>query len=111
VNPIALNAIDWKFMAIYYGWLCFQFGFIYFMYPEIHCRTLGDWPSESLKINLTVRSSSANLRETVFEDKEYADRAVIAVEKRIYFEEMAVLGDEIQKRVASQLEITGKNVI
>lgn len=35
VNPIALNAIDWKFLAAYCGWIFFEFLFVYFMYPEV----------------------------------------------------------------------------
>ena len=34
VNPVALNAINWKFLAIYCGWIFFEFIFIFFMYPE-----------------------------------------------------------------------------
>jgi hypothetical protein len=40
VNPIALRAIDWKYLAIYCGWITFEFLFIYFMYPETYNRTL-----------------------------------------------------------------------
>ena len=29
VNPIALNAIDWKFLAIYCGWIAFEVIFVY----------------------------------------------------------------------------------
>ena len=40
VNPIAMPAIGWKFMAIYCGWITFEFLFIYFFYPETSGRTL-----------------------------------------------------------------------
>jgi hypothetical protein len=40
VNPIALSAIEWKYMAIYCGWITFEFTFVYFMYPETYNRTL-----------------------------------------------------------------------
>jgi hypothetical protein len=40
VNPLALTAIDWKYLAIYCGWITFEFMFIYFMYPETYNRTL-----------------------------------------------------------------------
>jgi hypothetical protein len=40
VNPIALREIDWKYMAIYCGWITFEFLFVYFMYPETYNRTL-----------------------------------------------------------------------
>jgi hypothetical protein len=40
VNPIALTAIDWKYLAIYCGWITFEFLFVYFMYPETYNRTL-----------------------------------------------------------------------
>jgi sugar porter (SP) family MFS transporter len=67
VNPIALTAIGWKYMAIYCGWIAFEFIFIYFMYPETHGRTLEE---------LTF----------LFEGKEYAEAAVAAVEKQIHGE-------------------------
>ena len=40
VNPIALKAIDWKYFAIYCGWITFEFLTIYFLYPETYNRTL-----------------------------------------------------------------------
>jgi hypothetical protein len=40
VNPKALTALDWKYMAIYCGWIAFEFIFIYFFYPETYGRTL-----------------------------------------------------------------------
>jgi hypothetical protein len=40
VNPIALNAIEWKYFAIYCGWITFEFCFVYLMYPETYNRTL-----------------------------------------------------------------------
>ncbi|KAE8442415.1 hypothetical protein EG329_003373 [Mollisiaceae sp. DMI_Dod_QoI] len=74
VNPVALDALDWKFLAIYCGWIAFEFMFIYFMYPETAGRTL-----EELAF--------------LFEDKELADQAVVAVEKQIHHEDM---GEEKQ---------------
>jgi len=65
VNPIALKAIDWKYFAIYSGWIAFEFLFIYFLYPETSGRTL-----EELAF--------------LFEDKELAEKAVIAVEKQVH---------------------------
>lgn len=40
VNPIALDAIDWKFFAIYCGWISFEFLTVFFLYPETYNRTL-----------------------------------------------------------------------
>lgn len=40
VNPIALTAIDWKFFAIYCGWIIFEFLTVFFLYPETYNRTL-----------------------------------------------------------------------
>ncbi|KAJ4368437.1 hypothetical protein N0V83_006794 [Neocucurbitaria cava] len=65
VNPIALDAIEWKYLAIYCGWITFEFLFVYFMYPETYNRTL-----EELAF--------------LFEDKALADEAVKAVEKQIH---------------------------
>ncbi|OBT54442.1 hypothetical protein VE04_05487 [Pseudogymnoascus sp. 24MN13] len=66
VNPLALDALDWKFFAIYCGWIFFEFSFVYWMYPETQGRTL-----EELAF--------------LFEDKALADKAVEAVEKQIHF--------------------------
>ncbi|KAH7398608.1 hexose transporter-like protein [Pyrenochaeta sp. MPI-SDFR-AT-0127] len=65
VNPIALDAIEWKYLAIYCGWLTFEVTFVYFMYPETYNRTL-----EELAF--------------LFEDKALADEAVKAVEKQVH---------------------------
>ncbi|KAL6710091.1 hypothetical protein ACN47E_009882 [Coniothyrium glycines] len=64
VNPIALSAIEWKYFAIYCGWISFEFLFVHFMYPETYNRTL-----EELAF--------------LFEDKALADKAVAAVEKTV----------------------------
>lgn len=40
VNPIALTALDWKFLAIYCGWITFECLFVWFLYPETQGRTL-----------------------------------------------------------------------
>lgn len=40
VNPVALSAIGWKFMAVYCGWIFFEFLFQYTFYPETYNRTL-----------------------------------------------------------------------
>jgi sugar porter (SP) family MFS transporter len=64
VNPLALDALNWQFLAIYCGWIAFEFIFIYFVYPETHGRTL-----EELAF--------------LFEDKQFAEIAVAAVEKQI----------------------------
>ncbi|KAH8645997.1 general substrate transporter [Tricladium varicosporioides] len=64
VNPIGLAAIAWKFLLVYICWLAFEIVFIYFLFPETHGRTL-----EELSF--------------LFEGKDNAHRAVIAVEKEI----------------------------
>ncbi|KAH8587111.1 lactose permease [Bisporella sp. PMI_857] len=69
VNPIAMDAINWKFFAIYCGWIAFEFFFIFFMYPETSGRTL-----EELAF--------------LFEDKELANQAVVAVEKQIHADDV-----------------------
>lgn len=68
VNPIALTAIDWKYLAIYCAWIFFELVFIFLFYPETYGRTL-----EELAF--------------LFEDKDLADRAVIAVEKQIHHDD------------------------
>ncbi|SPO02438.1 related to hexose transporter protein [Cephalotrichum gorgonifer] len=65
VNPYALNAIGWKYMAIYCGWIAFEFIIVFLLYPETHGHTL-----EELAF--------------LFEDEELNNRATAAVEKRIH---------------------------
>jgi hypothetical protein len=40
VNPLALTAINWKYFAIYCGWIFFELLTVYFLYPETYNRTL-----------------------------------------------------------------------
>ncbi|KAF2645310.1 general substrate transporter [Massarina eburnea CBS 473.64] len=65
VNPIALKAINWKFFAIYCGWITFEFLTVYFLYPETYNRTLEE---------LTF----------LFEDKALQEKQAAAVEKQIH---------------------------
>ncbi|KAH7021486.1 lactose permease [Microdochium trichocladiopsis] len=78
VNPLALTSIGWKFMAIYCGWIAFEFIIVYFLYPETQGRTL-----EELAF--------------LFEGDELNDKATAAVEKRIH-------GDAIQPTVSIEEE-------
>ncbi|KAK7217755.1 hypothetical protein V2G26_005758 [Clonostachys chloroleuca] len=75
VNSIALNAIKWKYLAIYCGWIAFEFFIVYLLYPETSNRTL-----EELAF--------------LFEDDSLNQRTVAAVEKQIHFgdRETAVKG-------------------
>ncbi|KAL2015321.1 hypothetical protein VTK56DRAFT_5803 [Thermocarpiscus australiensis] len=65
VNSIALNAITWKYLAIYCGWIFFEFCIIFLLYPETSGRTL-----EELAF--------------LFEDSTLNDKTVAAVEKQIH---------------------------
>lgn len=40
VNSVALSAIGWKYLAIYCGWIFFEFCIVYLLYPETSGRTL-----------------------------------------------------------------------
>lgn len=40
VNSIAIDAIEWRFLAIYCGWIAFEFAIVFFLYPETYNRTL-----------------------------------------------------------------------
>lgn len=40
VNPIALKAITWKYLAAYCGWIFIEICFVWFLYPETYGRTL-----------------------------------------------------------------------
>jgi hypothetical protein len=70
-------------MAVYCGWIAFEWLFIFFMYPETHGRTLEELTfCESSLFSIYIELEANTL--VVFEDKELADQAVLAVEKEIH---------------------------
>ncbi|KAF5680464.1 hexose transporter [Fusarium denticulatum] len=84
VNSIALDAIKWRYLAIYCGWIFFEFCIIYLLYPETSGRTL-----EELAF--------------LFEDEELKERTVAAVEKQIHFgDSKAEKSDEQQTQVQTR---------
>ncbi|KAK4034783.1 hypothetical protein C8A01DRAFT_38772 [Parachaetomium inaequale] len=66
VNSIALNAITWRYLAIYCGWIFFELCIVFLLYPETSGRTL-----EELAF--------------LFEDDSLNDKTVAAVEKQIHY--------------------------
>jgi sugar porter (SP) family MFS transporter len=66
VNSIALDAIEWRYLAIYCGWIFFEFCIVYLLYPETYGRTL-----EELAF--------------LFEDDSLNEKTVAAVEKQIHY--------------------------
>ena len=66
VNSIALNALAWRYLAIYCGWIFFEFCIVFLLYPETSGRTL-----EELAF--------------LFEDASYNEKTVAAVEKHIHY--------------------------
>jgi len=116
VNPLALNALDWKFLAIYCGWIFFELCFIYFIYPETSGRTLEELAFckflSSLITSILDRGGffptsgcEANPCVIVFEDKELAEMAVMAVEKQIHTEDMDM---EAKQAVIHSENVTSK---
>nr|BAV32173.1 putative MFS sugar transporter [Sordaria araneosa] len=65
VNPIGLHDVGWKYLISYCAWLAYEVIFVYFMFPETFGRTL-----EELAF--------------MFEDREFADKAVAAVAKVVH---------------------------
>lgn len=90
VNPLAMDAIGWKFMAAYTGWLCFEVAFIYLFYPETSGRTLEELAFckslSSVHRRLVLRCGYA-----VFEGDQ-------AIAKQNEVTERAVHHDEDEKR-------------
>jgi hypothetical protein len=89
VNPLAMDAIGWKFMAAYTGWLCFETAFIYLFYPETSGRTL-----EELAFCKLLLSEDFDQRlhlPVVFEGDQ-------AIAKQNEVTERAVHHDEDEKR-------------
>ncbi|KAM7198534.1 general substrate transporter [Rhypophila sp. PSN 637] len=66
VNSIALDAIKWKYLAIYCGWIFFELCIVYLLYPETSGRTL-----EELAF--------------LFEDSSLNEKTAAAVEKQIHY--------------------------
>lgn len=66
VNSIALNHIRWRYLAIYCGWIAFEFFIVWLLYPETSGRTLEE---------LTF----------LFEDESLNEKASAAVEKQIHY--------------------------
>lgn len=56
VNPIALEAIEWRYLLVFVVWLVFEIMFIYFLFPETHNRTLEE---------LTFRKSNLHPFSTI----------------------------------------------
>ncbi|KAL6851331.1 hypothetical protein ACO1O0_008459 [Amphichorda felina] len=58
VNSIALDALAWKYLAIYCGWIFFELLIIFFLYPETSGRTLEElaflFEDDSLNEKLTT---------------------------------------------------------
>lgn len=89
VNPLAMDAIGWKFMAAYTGWLAFENIFIWLFYPETYGRTL-----EELAFCMSIFLSSLYLMPrskilmqvflSVFESDALVAQQTEAVEKVVH---------------------------
>jgi hypothetical protein len=73
VNSIALNAIKWKFLAIYCGWIAFEFIIIFFFYPETSGRTLEEL-AFLFEDNLNEKASAAVEKNIQYGDNSDAKR-------------------------------------
>ena len=40
VNPIAMDAIGWKYYLVYIGWIAIEVVIVWFLFPETHDKTL-----------------------------------------------------------------------
>jgi hypothetical protein len=74
VNSIALDAIKWRYLAIYCGWIFFEFCIVYLLYPETSGRTLEELAfrmfSQSQKFQITALTDhSLRGRGTQGEDR------------------------------------------
>ncbi|PGH09401.1 hypothetical protein AJ79_05713 [Helicocarpus griseus UAMH5409] len=76
VNPIGLNNIQWKYLLVYVIWLCFEWAFIWFMFPETYNRTLEE---------LTF----------LFESQEEKDAITREAEKQLFEKKVAVSETEV----------------
>ena len=88
VNSIAISSIGWRFLAIYCGWIAFEFVVIFLLYPETYNRTL-----EELAF--------------MFEDDSYNHQTTAAVEKKIHFGDQEPHTTHVQ-RTESQDQTDGQ---
>jgi len=63
VNSIALSAIKWKFLAIYCGWIAFEFIIIFFFYPETSGRTLEELAFCEYFLPVKARIEADNMKQ------------------------------------------------
>lgn len=52
VNPIALEAIEWRYLIFFVAWLVFEIVFIFFLFPETHNRSLEELAFRKLPLRL-----------------------------------------------------------
>lgn len=73
VNSIALDAIKWRYLAIYCGWIFFEFCIVYLLYPETSGRTLEELAfrmlSRSRRFRTVLTGHSFRGRGTQGEDR------------------------------------------
>ncbi|KAK4222287.1 lactose permease [Podospora fimiseda] len=85
INPIALDAIGWKYYIVYCIWICVEVLTVYLLFPETYNRTL-----EELSF--------------MFEGKEVQDRVRQNVDK-VLSVELGVIGRKDGQKVSSRNEI------
>lgn len=88
VNSIALNHIRWRYLAIYCGWIAFEFFIVWLLYPETSGRTLEELTFcklPPLLFCICIEGIFANILSTVFEDESLNEKASAAVEKQIHY--------------------------
>ncbi|PQE06740.1 MFS sugar transporter protein [Rutstroemia sp. NJR-2017a BBW] len=86
VNPIGMTNVGWKYLIMYCVTICIEIVVVYFFYPETQGRTLEELAFRKCTALLPELPKPGWLFEEMFEDKELADKATIAVEKTIHFE-------------------------
>ncbi|CAI6274502.1 unnamed protein product [Periconia digitata] len=83
VNPLALDAIGWKFLAIYCGWIFFELLTVYFLYPETYNRTLEELTFLFESDQLKEKQASA-VEKTIHDDPLATEKgSVTAIERAV----------------------------
>ena len=98
VNPLAMDAIGWRFMAAYTGWLGFELGFIYLFYPETYGRSLEELAFCKYPPGRRVCAGMLLIPwGTVFENDELIAKQAEGTEKNIHAEEVDEQFDTARK--------------
>jgi len=80
VNPVAMDAISWKYYIVYVCWLAFEFGFVYFFFVETRYTPLEEiakyFDGEDAQVSTLAQGDDSGIAEklqAVASEKEHIE--------------------------------------